>query len=94
MFRFPAAWWQFAVMLTFLLTLASSHSDLGSVAASFALAAAAAVLVGRHDAVRLLAVCRMAASLPSVRDSFHRTVFIPQCDPDADGRPRPRAPGR
>jgi len=29
-----------------------------------------------------------------IRDREHRTAFLPQCDPDAAGRPRPRAPGR
>jgi hypothetical protein len=29
-----------------------------------------------------------------MRDREHRTAFLPQRDPDAAGRPRPRAPGR
>jgi len=30
----------------------------------------------------------------AIRDRERRTVFLPQRDPDAAGRPRPRAPGR
>lgn len=93
MFPYRAVWWQLAIAFTFLLTLAVNHSDLGSVAASLAVAAAAAVLVGCGPAVWLSAVTRLAASLPAVADRSHRTVFVPQCDPDAAGRPRPRAPG-
>jgi hypothetical protein len=56
-------------------------------------------------AVALLLGCalRLAATAPSVprghvrtalRDRERRTAFLPQRDPDASGRPRPRAPGR
>ncbi|MFH0251100.1 DUF6412 domain-containing protein, partial [Streptomyces chitinivorans] len=30
----------------------------------------------------------------ALRDRERRTAFLPQRDPDASGRPRPRAPGR
>ncbi len=30
----------------------------------------------------------------AIRDRERRTAFLPQRDPDAAGRPRPRAPGR
>ncbi|MEV4257909.1 DUF6412 domain-containing protein [Spirillospora sp. NPDC049652] len=30
----------------------------------------------------------------TLRDRTSRTAFLPQRDPDASGRPRPRAPGR
>lgn len=30
----------------------------------------------------------------TLRDRTQRTAFLPQRDPDAAGRPRPRAPGR
>ncbi|MET7637721.1 DUF6412 domain-containing protein [Streptomyces sp. NPDC005438] len=30
----------------------------------------------------------------TIRDRALRTAFLPQRDPDASGRPRPRAPGR
>lgn len=93
MFSSRATWWQLATVLTFLLTLVVSQSDLGSVAASFAVAAAAAMLTGCGGTV-LRGVTRSVTDRPSVRNGSHRTVFITQCDPDAAGRPRPRAPGR
>lgn len=59
-----------------------------TVAASTALAVAA-----------LLAACRARPAPPArvrtaLRDRERRTAFLPQRDPDASGRPRPRAPGR
>ncbi|OKI04493.1 hypothetical protein A6A06_06750 [Streptomyces sp. CB02923] len=54
----------------------------------------------------LLLLCRafLAAALArpeppgrirtALRDRERRTAFLPQRDPDAAGRPRPRAPGR
>lgn len=94
MFPFRAMSWWFATTFTFLLVLAVSQSDLSLAAASAAVVAAAAVLVGRGGRVRLTAVAQTTAGLLTLRDHTHRTVFIPQCDPDAAGRPRPRAPGR
>ncbi|MCX3061453.1 DUF6412 domain-containing protein, partial [Streptomyces beihaiensis] len=47
--------------------------------------------------------CSLTRSAPAVpptrvrtaiRDRELRTAFLPQRDPDAAGRPRPRAPGR
>ena len=34
------------------------------------------------------------ARATSVRERAEQTVFLRLCDPDAAGRPRPRAPGR
>ncbi|QEU94140.1 DUF6412 domain-containing protein [Streptomyces kanamyceticus] len=72
--------------------------DTGSLTAAVALAATAA-------ASSALAVCsviaaRCAPAVPrtkvrtAIRDRERRTAFLPQRDPDAAGRPRPRAPGR
>ncbi|MFF4187703.1 DUF6412 domain-containing protein [Streptomyces sp. NPDC001691] len=69
----------------------------GMLSAAVALAATAA-------AGSALAVCASLASraVPKVartrvrtaiRDRERRTAFLPQRDPDASGRPRPRAPG-
>ncbi|OEU87238.1 hypothetical protein DB35_27615 [Streptomyces abyssalis] len=64
-----------------------------------AAAASAAVLLVCHAAVG----AAVAAAVPQVprgrvrtalRDRELRTAFLPQRDPDAAGRPRPRAPGR
>lgn len=66
-------------------------------AASVAIAATAAV--GSALAVRALLGARCAPAVPStrvrtaLRDRDRRTAFLPQRDPDASGRPRPRAPG-
>lgn len=66
-------------------------------APAFAMAAAATVLVA---ACALLATVGRVAPAPharirtALRDRRRRTAFLAQCDPDADGRPRPRAPGR
>ncbi|WP_274559039.1 DUF6412 domain-containing protein [Streptomyces spiramyceticus] len=72
--------------------------DNGSFSAAVAVAATAA-------AGSALAVCAVisARSVPAVprtrvrtaiRDREQRTAFLPQRDPDARGRTRPRAPGR
>ena len=64
---------------------------------ALAVAAAATVLVAT---CALLAAVGHVAPGPharvrtALRDRRRRTAFLPQCDPDADGRPRPRAPGR
>jgi hypothetical protein len=66
-------------------------------AASVAIAATAAT--GSALAVRALFGARCAPAVPptrvrtAIRDRARRTAFLPQRDPDASGRPRPRAPG-
>ncbi|WP_415952041.1 DUF6412 domain-containing protein [Streptomyces sp. KLOTTS4A1] len=73
-------------------------TEAGPLSATVALAATAA-------AGAALAVCALIASraVPAVqparvrtaiRDREQRTAFLPQRDPDAAGRTRPRAPGR
>ncbi|WP_407566599.1 DUF6412 domain-containing protein [Streptomyces sp. 184] len=63
-------------------------------AAASAASAALTLLAG-------LALCAAAAAPESaagirtaLRERALRTAFLPQRDPDAAGRPRPRAPGR
>ncbi|MFG2717155.1 DUF6412 domain-containing protein [Streptomyces sp. NPDC048416] len=66
---------------------------------------AAVALAATAAAGSALAVCATLASraVPhvartrvrtAIRDRERRTAFLPQRDPDASGRPRPRAPGR
>jgi hypothetical protein len=85
-----------ALALLFLL-LEVALLDTGSLSATVALAATAA-------ASAALAVCAVVASrcapaVPrtrvrtAIRDRDRRTAFLPQRDPDARGRTRPRAPG-
>jgi hypothetical protein len=71
--------------------------DTGSLSAAVALAATAAV--GSALAVCSLLASRAAPAVPptrvrtAIRDRDRRTAFLPQRDPDAKGRTRPRAPG-
>lgn len=76
--------------------------------ASFLLAGAGPepVLAAAAASAAVLLLCRTllgAVAVPSVptgrirtalRDRSRRTAFLQQRDPDAAGRPRPRAPGR
>ena len=73
-------------------------AEAGSSAALTAAATSAAVLL-----VCSTVVCALVSVAPRVphgavgtviRDRDRRTAFLPQRDPDAAGRPRPRAPGR
>ncbi|MFD8984498.1 DUF6412 domain-containing protein [Streptomyces sp. NPDC059564] len=63
--------------------------------AAAVVALAAAVAVG----AAALAACLVRSVPPhrirtAIRDREQRTAFLPQRDPDASGRSRPRAPGR
>ncbi|MEV0116466.1 DUF6412 domain-containing protein [Streptomyces sp. NPDC050844] len=72
--------------------------DAGSLSAAVALAATAAA--GSALALCSLIAARCAPTVPptrvrtAIRDREQRTAFLPQRDPDASGRRRPRAPGR
>ncbi|MFE6332683.1 DUF6412 domain-containing protein [Streptomyces sp. NPDC057806] len=71
--------------------------DAGSLFATVALAATAAA--GAALAVCSVIAARCAPAVPptrvrtAIRDRDRRTAFLPQRDPDARGRTRPRAPG-
>ncbi|MGR6970619.1 DUF6412 domain-containing protein [Streptomyces cynarae] len=85
-----------AVLLLLLLEVALI--DTGSLYAAVAFAATAAA--GSALAVCALIAARSVPAVPptrvrtAIRDREHRTAFLPQRDPDAPGRTRPRAPGR
>ncbi|MFG2787002.1 DUF6412 domain-containing protein [Streptomyces sp. NPDC048419] len=87
----PAAVLLLVVLQTVLL------ADTGSLAATVALAATAAA--GSALAVCALLAARCVPVVPptrvrtAIRDRDRRTAFLPQRDPDARGRTRPRAPG-
>ncbi|MEU4151301.1 DUF6412 domain-containing protein [Streptomyces sp. NPDC026659] len=80
-----------------LLLLQAALLGTGALSAAVALAATTA-------AASALAVCSLVArrvpAVPrtrvrtAIRDRDRRTAFLPQRDPDAAGRRRPRAPGR
>ncbi|MCT9005224.1 MULTISPECIES: DUF6412 domain-containing protein [Streptomyces] len=84
-----------AVLLLLLLQVALL--DTGTLTATVAVAATAAA--GSAFAACSLIVARCAPVVPptrvrtAIRDRDRRTAFLPQRDPDASGRPRPRAPG-
>ncbi|MFG2647209.1 DUF6412 domain-containing protein [Streptomyces sp. NPDC048436] len=72
--------------------------DASSLTAAVALAATAAA--GSALAACSVIAARCAPVVPrtrvrtAIRDREKRTAFLPQRDPDASGRRRPRAPGR
>lgn len=86
------------VAVLLLLVLDVVLLDTGSFSAAVALAATAAA--GSAFAACTLIASRCAPAVPptrvrtAIRDRARRTAFLPQRDPDAQGRPRPRAPGR
>ncbi|MFD5117723.1 DUF6412 domain-containing protein [Streptomyces sp. NPDC058385] len=86
-----------AALLLFLL-VETVLVDTGSLTAAVAFAATAAA--GSALAVCSLLAARSAPAVPrtrirtAMRDREQRTAFLPQRDPDARGRCRPRAPGR
>ncbi|WP_075693197.1 DUF6412 domain-containing protein [Streptomyces acidiscabies] len=62
-------------------------------------ALAVAAAIGSAFALCCLLAARCAPPVPgtrirtAIRDRARRTAFLPQRDPDASGRSRPRAPG-
>ncbi|MEU5537080.1 DUF6412 domain-containing protein [Streptomyces sp. NPDC020362] len=86
------------LILVNLLLLQAAILDTGSLSTAVALAATAAA--GSALAACSLLTARSAPAVPptrvrtAIRDRARRTAFLPQRDPDAPGRRRPRAPGR
>ncbi|MET3986164.1 DUF6412 domain-containing protein [Streptomyces sp. PvR034] len=88
-----------AVLLTGLFTLLlGSALGEGGLGAAVAFAATAAVGAAVLGCAALLARCTPPVPRTrirtAIRDREQRTAFLPQRDPDASGRSRPRAPGR
>ncbi|MGA4841681.1 DUF6412 domain-containing protein [Streptomyces sp. G45] len=85
-------------VLFFVLLVETVLADTGSLAGAVALAATAAA--GSALTLCSLLAARSAPAVPrtrvrtAIRDREQRTAFLPQRDPDARGRTRPRAPGR
>jgi len=86
--------------LLFFLLLEILLADGGSLSAAVALAATATAAAGSALVVCAVISARCAPAVPrtrvrtALRDREKRTAFLPQRDPDARGRTRPRAPGR
>jgi hypothetical protein len=77
-------------------TLAMPALDTATLAAAVFTAAAllfALVLVARASA-RGAVASPIPARVSATRANARRTAYLPLRDPDAAGRPRPRAPGR
>lgn len=91
-----------AALLFFLLVevLLIDGVDGSSLSAAVALAATATAAAGSALVVCAVISARCAPVVPrtrirtALRDREKRTAFLPQRDPDARGRTRPRAPGR
>ncbi|MFD0311450.1 DUF6412 domain-containing protein [Streptomyces sp. NPDC127119] len=88
-----------AVLLLVLL-LQVALLDTGSLSGAVAVTFAATAAAGSALAACSLISSRLAPAVPrtrvrtAMRDREQRTAFLPQRDPDARGRRRPRAPGR
>ncbi|WP_420492775.1 DUF6412 domain-containing protein [Kitasatospora camelliae] len=86
-------------LLLALLRVLTGDQLLGQPALAVVAATAAVVLLAGAVAGTLVAARLLGARAPStVRDGVlrrraYRTAFLPQRDPDARGRRRPRAPG-
>lgn len=79
------------VLLGGVLALFAGESGLGALV----VALAATVAVGAEAlAARLVRPVPPHRIRTAMRDREQRTAFLPQRDPDASGRSRPRAPGR
>ncbi|EFF91228.1 membrane protein [Streptomyces sp. e14] len=91
----PAA----ALLLLSLVLLQLALLDAGGLHAAVALAATATTAAASALVVCALLLARCAPAVPptrvrtAIRDRDLRTAFLPQRDPDAAGRRRPRAPG-
>ncbi|MFJ7152732.1 DUF6412 domain-containing protein [Streptomyces sp. NPDC100445] len=85
------------LVLVHLLLLQATSLGTGGLSAAVALAVTATVAAGL--AASALLAARGVPALPparvreAIRDRARRTAFLPQRDPDAPGRRRPRAPG-
>ncbi|MFG2196237.1 DUF6412 domain-containing protein [Streptomyces sp. NPDC048639] len=88
--------WRAQIAMAFFLLLAVLLAESGLATALTAAAATAALVLLCHA---FLSAAPAPAVPPgrirtAIRDRERRTAFLPQRDPDAAGRPRPRAPGR
>ena len=92
--------WVQPALLALLLLVEILIVDGGSLSAAVAIAATATATAGSALVVCAVISARCAPAVPrtrvrtAIRDREQRTAFLPQRDPDARGRSRPRAPGR
>ncbi|GGJ17742.1 DUF6412 domain-containing protein [Streptomyces brasiliensis] len=85
------------VAVLLFLVLAVALLDTGTLTTTVALAAtaaaASALAAGSVIAARCAPAVPPTRVRTAIRDRDRRTAFLPQRDPDARGRQRPRAPG-
>ncbi|MEU2157768.1 DUF6412 domain-containing protein [Streptomyces sp. NPDC019396] len=92
--------WRMAQPLVLLLFILVEVFLSEGIGLSVAVALAATAAVGAALVSCALVLSRSGPRVPrtrirtAIRDREQRTAFLPQRDPDASGRPRPRAPGR
>ncbi|MEU3343560.1 DUF6412 domain-containing protein [Streptomyces sp. NPDC006700] len=85
--------------LPLLVLLPVALSATGGLSPTVAVALAATAAAGSALVASAVLASRCAPAVPptrvrtAIRDRDRRTAFLPQRDPDAAGRPRPRAPG-
>ncbi|MEC4015164.1 DUF6412 domain-containing protein [Streptomyces sp. H27-D2] len=82
------------LLFLFAVLLLSETGIAGAVALAATTTLAAAVLACAVLATRSVVPVTPARIRTAIRDRERRTAFLTQRDPDAAGRPRPRAPGR
>lgn len=83
-----------ATALTVVVLFAASHSPTALAASAAGLGLLAAALAFCAHTVLAAGATRVAHLAASARELHRETAVLPQRDPDARGRTRPRAPGR
>jgi hypothetical protein len=95
MFRTADVLRAYVSALLFLMTgLLLVHTGLTTAVAAVAATAAVVLLSRAFSAAAAAKPVPPGRIRTAIRDRERRTAFLPQRDPDASGRPRPRAPGR
>lgn len=80
--------------LTVVLLFAATHSPTALAASAAGAGLLAAALAFCAHTVLRAGALRIAHFAATARELHRETAFLPQRDPDARGRTRPRAPGR
>lgn len=95
MYRMVNAWRLYTSALLFLLAqLLLTQSGLTTALTAAATTAAVLLLCAAFLIAAFARPVPPGRIRTAIRDRERRTAFLPQRDPDAAGRPRPRAPGR
>ncbi|MFI0789033.1 DUF6412 domain-containing protein [Streptomyces lydicus] len=95
MYRIAQAWRLYLSALLFLLAgLLLTQTGLATALTAAATTAAVLLLCSAFLIVACARPVPPGRIRTAIRDRERRTAFLPQRDPDAAGRPRPRAPGR